>query len=370
MHSLHALRLTRAEWMLLSGWAIGLILYFAVAGSWTVLAQHRSRVQAAQRHQARMDPAAADHGATPPDLGLPPGAEPTLVQAGIYVDRIIELSVKEGYWTVEFYLWFRWRGDAASPGDGFQVIDGSIESKDMETQCVHGDEHYERYRVVAKITKFFDVSRFPCDDHLLTINIENPRYQRHEMLFVADQENSSISSRVKVMAYEIGKLHAIEKPHSYKTTRGDPRLAPGAKTTYSQCRAGIGIRRSNWGLYCKLFQSLFVAVAIALLALFIKPTDVDPRFGLGVGGLFAAVANSYITSSLIPDTGIMTLADVVNGIGIAMVLLTVTQSAISLYLYDRKEAVALSRLFDKVSFVVVAAGYVALNVALPLSACC
>lgn len=38
-----------------------------------------------------------------------------------------------------------------------------------------------------------------------------------------------------------------------------------------------------------------------MLAFFIKPTDVDQRFGLGVGALFAAIANTYITSSLVPE---------------------------------------------------------------------
>lgn len=86
--------------------------------------------------------------------------------------------------------------------------------------------------------------------------------------------------------------------------------------------------------------------------MFIKPTNVDPRFGLGIGGLFAAAANSYAVSSLIPDTGMMTLADMVNGFGVWMILLTVVQSTVSLYLFERMGAESLSRRFDQVSFAV------------------
>ena len=107
---------------------------------------------------------------------------------------------------------------------------------------------------------------------------------------------------------------------------------------------------------------------IALLAMFIKPTNVDPRFGLGIGGLFAAVANSYVTSSLIPDTGVITLADSVNGIGVWMILLTLIQSTISLYLFENSGAETLSHRFDQASFAVLTAGYVVLNIALPLAA--
>ncbi len=42
------------------------------------------------------------------------------------------------------------------------------------------------------------------------------------MLFVADQDNTSVSSRVRVSAYDISETQLIEKAHSYKTTRGDP----------------------------------------------------------------------------------------------------------------------------------------------------
>jgi hypothetical protein len=352
----------------LAAWSVSLVMLLVCVACLAIIPVHNDARATAGRHHARLDPVAADPGATPPELELPAGANPTQVDAGIYVDRIVELSIKDASWTVDFYLWFHWHGDDVEPGNGFQVVEGWIESQQLEVQHCHGNEHYERYRVIARITKPFEISRFPCDDHLLTINIENPHHQRHQLQFVPDQENSAVSSRVRVSAYEICNAPIIEKPHSYKTARGDPRLNPKAKSTYSQCRLGIELRRDSWGFYFKMFQALYVAVSIALLAMFVKPTNVDPRFGLGIGGLFAAVANSYVTSSLVPDTGVMTVADLVNGIGIGMILLTVIQSTVSLYLFERLEMEPLSRRFDQVSFVILASGYVALNLALPLAA--
>jgi hypothetical protein len=117
-----------------------------------------------------------------------------------------------------------------------------------------------------------------------------------------------------------------------------------------------------------MFQGLWAAVAIAFLAFFIKPTDVDPRFGLGVGAFFAGVANAYIVSSLLPDSGAMSLADTVNGIGMGTIFATLVQSTISLYIYDIRGDVALSRLFDRISAVIFVTAYVAINVAVPWAA--
>lgn len=349
-------------------WAILLIVLFIVIGIFTVWDEYKNKTNATRRHEDRMNPSVGEGGTKPPSTALPEGANPVRVQAGIYVDRVVELSVKDVGWTVDFYLWFRWKGDAVDPGGNFQIVDGWIESKEKAEEYTNGDEHYALYRVVARITKFFDVSRFPCDDHILTINIESPAFERNELLFVPDTENSGISSRVQIAGYSIRQRAILEKPHAYRSTHGDPRLTTGMDRTHSQLRMGVWISRPGWGFYLKMFIALFGAVGVAILAFFIKPTDVDPRFGLGVGALFAVIANMYVTSSLVPDIGTMTLADMVNVVGIVTIFLTLLQSTISLYLYDRKGKEALSRLFDRVSFVVLLAGYLVINVALPLAA--
>ena len=347
-------------------WAITLVVIFAAATVLTAWAVYTNKIATIERHSDRMNPDVGEGGTQPPPTTLPAGANP--VRGGIYIDRIIDLSVKDASWTVDFYLWFRWNGKGVDPGEKLQIVDGAIESKEKVDEYTSGDEHYVLYRVVARITKFFDVSRFPRDDHALAINIESPASERRELLFVADKENSGISSRVQIPGYSIYRHAVIEKPHAYISTHGDPRLAEGTEKVQSQLRMGVWIHRLGWGFYLKMFVALFAAVGVAMLAFFIKPTNVDPRFGLGVGALGGVIVNTYVTSSLVPDTGVITLADIINQVGIVTIALSLIQSAISLYLYERKGKVALSRLFDRVSFVIFLAGYVVINLTLPWAA--
>jgi hypothetical protein len=357
-----------AERKLVFLWAAGMVVVFGVGGALAIRTAYQNRVAALERHTQRIDPNANEEGLTAAEPSAPEGEAPVTVECGIYLDRIVEISIRDMTWTADFYLWFNWIGDLPDPGENVHVVDGWIESKEKQQEVTVDGVHHTMYRVVAKITKLFDVSRFPCDDHVLTINLEHPSTQRHELIFLADQRNSEVSSRVGVAGYEIRQVAALEKPHAYRTTRGDPRLAAGTRSVYSQFRLGIWIGRPDWGLYSKMFLSLFVATTIAMLALFVKPTHVDPRFGLGVGALFAAVANSYVTSTLVPDTGISTLADMVNDVSIVTVLFTIVQSTISLYVLDTCENAALTRLFDRTSFVILFVGYVVLNLALPWAA--
>ena len=69
-----------------------------------------------------------------------------------------------------------------------------------------------------------------------------------------------------------------------------------------------------------------------------------------------------------PDTGVLALADVVNGLGIVVILLTLLQSTVSLHLSSVLGEEAVARAFDRLSFAVLLPGYILLNVALPWAA--
>jgi hypothetical protein len=186
---------------------------------------------------------------------------------------------------------------------------------------------------------------------------ERAALDRDRLLLVPDRQNSAVSSRAVVHGYQLGPLESLEKPHSYKTSRGRSVQGAGTQSTFSQARFGVVIARDGRGPFVKMFHALFVAVAIALLPCFLRPTDLDPRFGLGVGALFAAVANSYLVGTLVPDTGELSLADMVNLLGIVTIRITLVESTVSLSLYDSRGERELSRLLERTSFIVVSVGF-------------
>ncbi len=343
-----------------------LIVFFVLCGGG--LAWSQWRVKRADRLAMRswLSPNEPDPAVTAAEIVDTQDA--TQVSVGIYLERIPSLSMKEMVWTVVFDVWFRWRGPSSSPAENLVVVNGSIESKERQAEHHDGEDHYERYQMEAKITKSFSTKQFPLDEHLLLLALENGESVRQRMVFVPDTENSNTSSRVVVPGYVLSNWSLIEKPHSYKSTRGDPRLISPSKSTFSQIRFGLNLGRSGWGLYLKMFQALYVAVAIAFLSCFIKPTYVDPRFGLGVGALFAAVTNFYLVNSFVPDTGELALADVVNLLGTLTILVTLVESTFSLYLYDICGEQDLSKRLDRMSFKVMLGGFLSANLALILAA--
>ncbi len=343
----------RKRW--LAAWVGLLAILFLVPTLLIAWEQRASRIFEARAWEATLDP-------TTPDPGMAPAEDvPTdrarLVSIGFYLETMEDVSLHDSEWKGVLDVWCRWKDDPDAAGgadfdpfDHLIAVNGTITDRKLLREIHDGGEHFILQRLSLTYTRVFRIVNFPLDRHLLLASFENSAHPRQDLLFVPDQEASAVSARVAMTGYRILRSHAVETPHSYQTSRGIPGAAPGQRDTWSQPRFAIVIDRNGWGLMLKMFQALLVSVAVALLACFIKPIHVDPRFGLGVGALFASVANSYLVGTYVPEGSEFSLADAINLLGIGTILISLTQSTISLWIYESLGNQRLSRRFDWVSF--------------------
>jgi len=346
----------------LSAWVGLLVVLFLLPTlliAWEQLVSRRSERLA---WEATLDP-------NTPDPGMPPAevvdtGKARRVSIGFYLETMEEVSLHDSLWKGVIDVWCRWQDDPAAPGgDDFDPFDhlipvnGTITDRKTLREIHQGGGHFVLQRLSLTYTKIFRIVNFPLDRHLLVASFENSAHPRQDLLFVADEAASAVSARVSMTGYRVLRSHAFEMPHSYLTSRGIPGATPDERGTWSQPRFAIVIDRRGWGLMVKMFQALLVSVAVALLACFIKPTHVDPRFGLGVGALFASVANSYVVGTHVPDGSEFSLADAINLLGIGTILVSLTQSTISLWIYETLGNQRLSRRFDRVSFWTILAAF-------------
>ncbi len=340
-------------------WLVALPAFFLACGVALAWQQAGTRRREIEDVRAYLDPDTPDPGRTAADRVSTDSAEQ--VEIGVYILQVRELSIHDSRWQVIFDIWFEWRGERKSPFENLVLINGSLDSSHLHEQIEDGDLHYERYEIAATLTKEFHVAHFPLDEHLLVLAFENARSKRQDLLFVPDASGSEVSSQVSIPGYRIRGMECVESPRSYKTARGRPGVSPSVRDTFSQARFAVRIVRDGWGLYWKMFQALFVAVAISLLPLFVRPTNLDPRFGLGVGALFAAVANVYVVGSFVPNTDYFALADIVNLLGIITILITLIESVVSLWVCETSDDPGLAQRLDHYSFWCIVIGYVVAN---------
>lgn len=292
----------------------------------------------------------------------PAGAGPSEVVVGVFVNQVHEFSLRDNSFTVDFYVWFRWKDPNLKPYETFSVVDGRVESKtEPQLKDLPGGEKHAWVRVVAKITRFFDTSKYPLDNHRLEVIIEEENDESDRVRYVVDAVNSSASRDIKLSGWEFERLFTTASQQQYRSNFGDTTLPTGNESRYSRVSTAVAFTRVGWTFFFKLFFALWVCTVIAFLAFFIKPTDVDPRFGLGVGALFAAIASQYTVASTLPDSNVITLADKLHLVGFAFIFLSLTQSTLSLWLFQT-EREGLSKRMDRVARVVGPVGYLAANV--------
>lgn len=287
---------------------------------------------------------------------------PVEVTTGVYVNQVREMSIRDHRFVVDFWVWFRWKkGGAVDPLGTFEIIGGTIESKANEVrEELAGEWSYAAARVVAVIVQDFDLAEFPRDAQRLRLSIEDGEHEDHESVFIADPANSRLDPTVIVPGYKIRGSSAQVVQHSYHTNYGDITLPKNNESSYSRFEFAIDIERPGFGYTLKLVWGLWLSGLIALLALFIKPTNVDPRFGLGVGATFAAMANQFILSAALPEASVVTAADIVGMTTIVVILLTVAESVLSLWMYEN-DRIPLSKRLDRMTTYVVLTLYIATN---------
>jgi hypothetical protein len=265
----------------------------------------------------------------------PARADVTVVKTGIYLNQIHELNLKENFFVVDLYVWFRWKGEA-KPNESFSFIDGRIDSKtETGNRTLPDGSNYYSYRVVVKITKYWDVRKYPLDRYQLDIALEEDKEDVNVIRYEADEENSAIAPGVQMPGYVIDFKGAKAGIGHYRSNFGDPTLPKDHEADYTRITTSLMLSREGNTYFAKLFFALWIAAAIAFLCFFIKPTNVDPRFGLGVGAIFAAIASEYTVSSGLPEIGSATLADKLHVVAYAAIFVTLAQSTYSLWLFER-----------------------------------
>lgn len=329
---------------------------------------HGEKKASATNHELRMTAGKVEQGLTPPDA-IPEQQNFTPVSVGIYLDGIESFSIRDSFWTTTFYIWFRWKGDPAiNPGKSFQLIDATIDKKLLVEEYFGVDgTNYQRFRVTAKVTKFFNTTRVPLDDHMLNLYIEDNSRDTSALRYVAD-DTTALSSRVKISGYYITGVAKVVKSHTYKTGYGDPRAAHGEHKTFSQFVFAISVKRANLGVYFKVFIGLFAGMLLTFTSFAVRASEAAPRVAMAVASYFGAVANSYLVVAMLPTSGQFGLVEYVSFLGLFTIFTCLAATVLSMYIWNTLGDKELSRAFDKASATTIGFGYVAINLVLPFSA--
>ncbi|MEO6039629.1 MAG: hypothetical protein ABIQ93_14545 [Saprospiraceae bacterium] len=298
---------------------------------------------------------------------------PDVVKIGAYINDIYDVNLSEKSFSVQFWVWFNYDSLALRTDDTLNPL-ATLEipnAKDVENDLAFSEAGGERgiwasKKVRATMKKDWDIRHFPFDEQSLQIELEDSNSDTKRMIYQADTLNTKLDPRLSLINWDITHFHFSTDTKTYNTTYGDPSLS--GSSVYPHAQLEIAIKRKNqWLLFWSLFTGLYVAFFISSLVFWIDVDQVDPRFGLSVGALFAAVGNKYIVDSILPQSATFTLVDKLHILTYFFLLLCIFLSVLSLRIWKRKSPEQSQR-FDQRVFWTVVTIYVVINLVLVLKA--
>jgi len=296
-------------------------------------------------------------------------AQKDTCKVGLYINSLYDFKLEDKSFNADFWVWFVYKNDSLHFNEAVDI--SNSKSTDFSHYAVEkkGTLNWATEKCRAQVMYEWDVSKFPFDRQVLHIEIESSEYDTSKLVYVADRLNSRIDSSNNSREWCIEKFRVKEDVHTYTTTYGDPGLS--GNSSYPRLVAEIEMVRNNsWRMLAKMLTGAYVAFLISCLVFFVSSENQDSRFGLCVGGLFAAIGNKYIVESIVPSSTTNTLMDSVHNLTFTFILLIVGMIIISLYLFesgdDSKKKLSLK--LDKWAFFSIAGLYILINILLVYSA--
>ncbi len=286
--------------------------------------------------------------------------KPDTVEVGAYIISIHDINFHAQEYTARFWLWFVYNNpklDFANQIDISNAKDIEISSASVDT--ING-KYWAKMRIKCTMKENWVVNDFPFDTQHLKIQVEDEDLDIGDLVFVANTTSSRFDNVGAVSAWTVKNFKAFTSIVTYNTSFGSPEVASDTHT-FSRFSIELDIEREAKGLFLKIFLGMYFAFLIALVSFLTDTNELDPRFGLPIGGLFAAVGNKYIIDSLLPESSQFSLVDILHNLTFLGIFMILTTSAIALKLHNNNKVDQAHRV-NKVGAIVVIVGYILSNI--------
>ena len=287
--------------------------------------------------------------------------KPDTVRVGAYIISIHDINFHDKEYIARFWLWFTY--------DYNKELDFSKEldipnAKDIVIDQVLSDtingKIWVQLKMKCTMKEDWQVHDFPFDKQHLKINIEDASRDITSLIFVADDEDSRLNPHEGLTGWVMDRFKVTAAQSPYDTPFGDPR--PEVKgQTYSAIIISMEIEREAGGLFLKIFLGMYFAFLIAVVSFMSETNEVESRFGLPVGGLFAAVGNKYIIDSVLPESSQFSLVDILHSLTFFSIFSVLMVSAVALKLHN-KDRIDTAHKVNNVGAMAVIIGYIIANI--------
>jgi hypothetical protein len=254
----------------------------------------------------------------PPDVRAAAEAavptEPDTVIVGAYINDIHELDFRSHTYSVDLYIWFRWKNPKANPVKSMEFMnrynptDHQRDTLLEEPKEMPDGTLYGIIREQGRFASKFRLEKYPFDAQTLKIIFEDTVSSiALQSYFAVAPGAVTANPDISLPGYKVGAPRMIISDNRYPTNFGDISLAN--TETYSRVSIEVPVTRPLITVSIKTFVPILLIIMSSTLVLFVRPSFVEGRIGLAITALLTLVALQLTASASLPEVDYLMMID-------------------------------------------------------------
>ncbi|GDY28648.1 hypothetical protein GTS_02810 [Gandjariella thermophila] len=273
----------------------------------------------------------------------PVRAEVPTCQLGAYLADLYGVDTRNQTINADVWFWSVCARPELEPIEHFEFINATEHRQVYRASVPRGSQYWTYVKFVGTFRQNFDLRDYPFDQQTVNIIVEDTR-DENEFVYTPDVANSTYNHDIKLSDFGITGFRVATRDHRYQTTFGDPRLAHGTGSSYTQFVLDVALSRTDVSIFVRQTWPVFVSFLVAMVSYLLWSAEATPvltaRVGLLGAALFAVVLNLVnlrAAGDLIGTFAGTTLVDQVHLITLGYVLVGVATTALTWWLANRPD---------------------------------
>jgi hypothetical protein len=243
-----------------------------------------------------------------------PAAPPEHYQVGMFVTSIYAVDTAEGTFAADFWIWSVGRSATKNPLQTMEFVHSDNITKRLESTTKRGDLYWRQVKIVGKFRQDWDLRKFPFDEQVLHLTLEEGVDDTSSMLYDADITNTGYLPDASPQGWRIVDQRIDVGATHYATEFGDPAGSKGSD--YTKLEMTVTLQRASLALFLNLAAPLYAAFLLCTVSFLLHKEDgrplIESRITLLAGALFAVVLNFRAVANVLGNEHHLTIVDRLN----------------------------------------------------------
>ena len=242
-----------------------------------------------------------------------------VVYTGMDVIKVSDLDLKSSSYTLDFYLWFRYRGDIKAEDIEFTNLVEPLQIKELIYQSEIDGLKYRAYRIKGVFQGDFNFQDYPFDKQTVQLNFRHSNLKRNQLVYVLDLVGMRDISNRGILTkfaqnkvfddtsnWQLNRVRFFQDIIRSNSTLGNPKFLPlrfDDRIEYSRFNMAIVIVRNSRSFIIKNLLPVFLIIVAAYILLFLPADAIAPRAVAGLNALLTTGFFHIRLSNDLPSIG-------------------------------------------------------------------